>query len=90
LDQEQDFEAAFTFYRYGSDYCAGLSYRIYAWQAASIFKNQKKYRAGERISRWFHPAGTMTDQKIMNMRKKGFYAYSKNKFSRPAGSLRFP
>ena len=33
--------------------------------------------------------GQMTDRKITNIRKKGTYAYSKDKFSRPAGALCF-
>lgn len=40
--------------------------------------------------RWFHNTGQVADRKIMDVRMKGFYAYSCDLYSRPANTLRLP
>jgi len=94
--RRKDNETEFALYRYGFAYLTGLSDCICARQTPPVFKIKKKHPSGEYISYCSSYSGQMTEseiisiKKIINMRKKGNYAYSKDPFSRPANVLRFP
>lgn len=88
-NQEKCLETELTFYRYGLAYFTGLSNRICRQQAAPVFKTKRRYQTGEFISDRFRQTGQMTNWKIINMRKKGKNAYSKNSFSGSTNAKRF-
>ena len=76
--RRNDNKTEFTLYRYGYTYLAGLSDCICARQTAPVFKIRSACSPGEFIRYGVSHTGQMTNRTIMNMRKKGNHAYSKD------------